>query len=78
MAAIRAQGRKKQGKQEAQEDVADVFAGIAWVGLDGLEHWIGYIKESLEDLEQGKDPNGEVKKSWPGWVRNKIIEQVQR
>jgi len=78
MAAIRAQAKKKQGKQEAQEDVADVFAGSPWVGLDGLEPWIGHIKESLEDLEQGKDPNGEVKKSWPGWVRNKIIEQVQR
>ena len=68
----------QQEKKEAQQDVEDVIAGIVWEGLDCLEDWIGYIKQGLEDLKQGKDSNGEVKTAWPGWVRSKIREQVKK
>ena len=71
---------KGQEKAQAQQEVKNVFTdpNNPWAGLDCLEDWIEANKLGLEDLEQGRDLNGNVKAVWRIKVRGMIRDELSK
>jgi len=76
---VHAEQDKTHEKKKARKDFSAILEdeNNPWPGLSGMQDWIKCIKYGLEDLDEGKDAKGEVKKQWLGKVNNTIRQQLK-